>query len=476
MPFDTDQPLTLRAIPTTINLTNPYPVGGPSGGSREGPSGPFDETLCNCYGALRLALVRKHYGLLTVETGETKKDALGGLVALREKVMLGELSQADLEALTSLYVSWRDKREVLPMRKTYLKREVLNCNGLPIDADKLASFQYARPGTSYKGYLFRDVETSEWVFKETVKRGNRPYIELVKQKFGVFIGREPKVFFDESWGLKETSMLYITGTVDPSQKGRCDSWLHFGEMWNRFITNLRNQFGPIAYIRTWQSQANGYPHFHALLYFEQRSFTVVEWTHPNGKTSYRLPSRSGDRTKIKKTWKWGNLDIVCVQNTHDAFTDLLKYVTRDLEGGESDLTNAMVWFFGKQSFSFSGDFVKAVWGDGETLASLEPSDADLINDERGNSNSKLIRIEVFPIIPAEILPFRWEKGAGPPKLFVHWLENQADMDAFTARTTPEGVQTIVYKRREESRGGEFCNGGIYTGGKGFSQCLDGFDG
>lgn len=402
------------------------------------------EEFCNRHGSLRLAFVRKHYGLLTKDVG-SRIDVDGMLTALREKVMERELTNQDLESITALYVLWRDTREVMPMRKTYLEQEIIDCNELPVNPQALCDM--SKNGVLYNNTLFRDVERSEWVFHETIKRGNRPYVEMVRDKFKVFTERESLMFFDETWGVKKTPMLYISGTVNQDKISRCNAWLHFGEFWNSFNTNIRNQYGKIAFIRAWQSQKNGYPHFHALIYFRDHDFTVVEWTHPDGKTSWRLPSRSSDREKIKSAWKWGNLDIVCVQNTHDAFKDLLKYITRDLEGGESDLTNAMVWFFGKQSFSYSEDLVQSIWGKGETPASLEPSDADLINAESSYSNSRLIRIEVFPIIRADLLNFDWEKGTDPPNSIRHFIENMTDDGSILRRRTPEGVDIIVYQNR-----------------------------
>ncbi|GAI05236.1 unnamed protein product, partial [marine sediment metagenome] len=171
------------------------------------------------------------------------------------------------------------------------------------------------------------------------------------------------------------------------------------------------QFGSIVYIRTWQSQKNGYPHFHALLYFSDYEFTVVPWVHDNGKISYRLPSRLKCRSAIKKAWNWGHIDILCVGDTQDAFTDLLKYVTRDLEGGECDLTNCMIWYFERQSFGISKNFAKVVWGTNVGIGLAEPNDADLISDSMYNSNLELIRIEIYPTIRADLV------YSDPPKTY-----------------------------------------------------------
>lgn len=407
------------------------------------------DVFCNKYGSIRLVHVRKHFGLLSCEVGSSL-NSNGMVTYLREKMMVQELTNQDLIDITDLYVDWRDTREVMPMRITYLEREMVDCSSYPIDVHELCGL--SRNGFVYKDVLVRDVEKTRWSFRETIKRGNRPYVNQVKEKFKVFTEREPLMFFDESWGIKKTPMLYLTGGIDHDKLSRCEAWLHFGELWNSFITNLRNQYGRLVYIRAWQSQKNGYPHFHALIYFREHEFTVVEWVHPDGKQSWRLPSRGPDREKIKSAWKWGGLDIVCVQNTHDAFKDLLKYITRDLEGGESDLTNAMVWFFGKQSFSYSRDLIEAVWGKGDTPASLEPSDADLISAVSSNSNSQILKIEVFPIIRADLLDFDWENGADPPLKLVRELEDLADEHAsITVRTKGSSMVRCDYCHEERPR-------------------------
>ncbi|GAI45020.1 unnamed protein product, partial [marine sediment metagenome] len=174
----------------------------------------------------------------------------------------------------------------------------------------------------------------------------------------------------------------------------------------------------IVYIRTWQSHKNGYPHFHALIYFKNVEFTAVpNWdynkkTGKHDKLSWRIPSRAklhkGDdltiRQRFKSAWKYGTVDILCVSDTHKAFKDMLKYVTRDLEGGEADLTNSLIWFYGKQAFSFSRDFAKVVWSSSENIdLTVGQIDVDLIVPHSSNSNLELLRVEIFPIISDDLL-------------------------------------------------------------------------
>ncbi len=249
----------------------------------------------------------------------------------------------------------------------------------------------------HKGYVTVPRERYEWRFPVAVKRGNPQYIRLIEERLKPFLNNEPIIFFDDTWGEKKTNALYLTGTVDPAICGNDRGYLEFGSWWNSFITNIRSQLGDLVFIRAWQSQKNGYPHFHAVLYFKDRDFTAVRWKDEDGGISYRLWSRSKEREILKKAWKWGGLDIQCIQDMSQSFKDLLKYVTRDLEGGESDLTNTMLWYFQRQAFGISKDFVNVVWGK-ENVTLSEPDSVDLIDSNMSNSNSDLIRIEIYPMI------------------------------------------------------------------------------
>jgi hypothetical protein len=224
---------------------------------------------------------------------------------------------------------------------------------------------------------------------------------LIQERLKPFLNNKPIIFFEDDWGEKKTNALYLTGTVDPAICGDDRGYLEFGSWWNSFVTNIRAQIGDLVFIRSWQSQKNGYPHFHAILYFKEKEFNAVRWIDQDGGISYRLPSRSGDREILKRAWKWGNLDVQCIQDMNESFKDLLKYVTRCLEGGESDLTNALLWYFQRQAFGISDDFVKVVWGT-ENVALVEPTNADLINRYKSNSNSDLIRIEIYPTIRRDL--------------------------------------------------------------------------
>jgi len=399
-----------------------------------------DSVFYNRNGYLRLKLVNKHFGLVTKEIGSyLDKNGMSHIVTAR--VQTKPLTPSDLDILVNTYVDWRDFEEVVPAKWIYRDYRVLGLCTPGSQADTITFFKegkktsesisyrtidfYSRMFnvncTEHKGIICAPIEVADFNIYPCSKRGNVEYIRQVKVNFEPFTSRHPLTFFDTTLDRKrkrkrKTNMLYVTGTTDPSICGYDMGWLEFGSHWNSFVTNIKQQFGgKIVYVRTWQSHKNGYPHFHALIYFKDIEFTAVpnwdynEKTGKRDKLSWRIPTRSqlhnGDkitiRQRIKKAWKYGTVDIICVSDTQKAFKDMLKYVTRDLEGGESDLTNTMVWYFGKQAFSHSKDFAEVVWGKEVDIDLNKQIDVALINPNRCNSNLELIRVEIYPMVSAQ---------------------------------------------------------------------------
>ncbi|GAH99725.1 unnamed protein product [marine sediment metagenome] len=175
--------------------------------------------------------------------------------------------------------------------------------------------------------------------------------------------------------------------------------------------------------------------------------------HPKQKTKYH---GKYCRQAIKDAWSQGFVDIKCIDNMQDTFKDVLKYVTRCLDGGLYTLTNAMVWYFRRQSFGISKDFIKEVWGTGGSIDSAEPSNADENSQLRSNSNRKLIAIEIFPIFPRFYFGYRPQTTLDNYKHPPPWgpySENFIDNFAATkcdanVKIREDGVAVTTYKLRE----------------------------
>lgn len=416
----------------------------------------YEDPCRSRYGVLKLKLVRKYYG--------------------------ANIDEDTIPLIKSHFVEWRDTVELLPMRLTRKKAGFMDLSNTATSPEQwLRMREDIAPGLVSVPFndnpkcqlVSYEHLTTSWVNKKSVKRGNDVYIELLKDKFAPLLNSSNHIdFFSTALNehrnpVRRTRMLYLTGTCDQAKTGDIvASWVAFGAYWNHFITSVRDIFGKAAYIRTWQSQDNGYPHFHTLIYFKDFEFTATPWKEKDGSTSWRIHNRqkvtinrkTGEkdycRDVLKDLWKWGNLDVKCCDSSKQALTDLLKYVLRDLEGGASDLTNAMVWYFMKKSFALSRGFVE-LFG-----AFEEPENADLINAEgvtqEGTQEGELVAIDIFPTIPRDLMPFyqqltldRLVRPPDPPPEMVEFLENFALSCApATSRKRDDGVVVTVYKYRE----------------------------
>jgi len=381
-----------------------------------------DEDLQNDEGYYRLCYVHSAFGLLKSDVG-SYVDEKGFTRFVTVKVLDHRLSDAEWDRIDEVSLAWRDQREVLPVE-----------------------------------FVLRD-GSARHSFSVVPKRGNDVYVKNIKRQLDVFISGEPLVFFDPSWGKKSTPMLYITCTCDHAIVGEDPGvvWLRFGKMWNNFISKLRQRYGKTAYIRAWQSQNNRYPHVHCLVLFVDRikdPFNVVEWVNKDGSVSYRLPANSNDRKFIKNAWSFGFCDVKCIQDTSSSFKDLLKYVTRDLEGGESVKTNSAVWFFQKRSFAVSDEFEKFF-----KASVKEPEVPDLEHLCMDNSNMDIVRINVFPVMGVRFVPETWQKTLicedPPPDLAVFFDHLKFVCDETECKPSKElsdrGIRVFVWRKRKEGK-------------------------
>ena len=375
---------------------------------------PFRKSLDDgSEGSIRVALVRKHFGLHNIDDSAVK-------------AQFKPLTFDHLSLITDIYTTWRDEVEIMPIRKVYLENEIRYIPDLNANPEKYLAYldDHKIKYSYHANHVFLDVESYEWEYWKSCKRGNDVYIRLLREKFKPLVEASKNIdsFFSTKINsnrkrIRKTRLLYITGTCDHAVTGDiASSWLKFGEYWNTFVTNIRQQFEGAEYIRAWQSQENGYPHFHALIYFPNFEFTAMYWKKDKSWRVHNRQKLNGKyvRDRLKDAWGFGHLDIKCCDNTRKALIDLLKYITRDLEGGESNLTNAMVWYFGKQSYSISRNFVGCLLGENVSIGLAEPTNADLINAsgviQRSNSNKKLIRLEIFPLINIKNLDFSYTKS------------------------------------------------------------------
>lgn len=363
--------------------------------------------FCNSFGAIRLNFVRNHFGLLP--------------------------TSSDIPIIEDLFVKWYTFNEIMPIRCTY---------------------QIKDPET-------RSIKTiKDLTIHKSIKRCNPEYIKAIKNKLDPFLNQEPRVFFNSEWGIKKTNALSIVLEYDATKYDLGNAWFTVGIDFNRFLSCLKKHFGKFVHIRSWQSHDSGYPHIHVIIYFNNFEFSAIKWNdgsfriHSTQKTKHKGKTC---RSAIKDAWRHGYVDIKCIDSMDQSFKDLLKYVTRDLDGGAYTRTNSMVWYFRKQSFGISKDFRKIVWDLNDSIELAEPTDADAITQLRSNSNRELIAIEVFPIFPMYyftkpcVTLFNYDK---PPPFLSPNIENFLDnfvlnkCDA-NVNVRPDGVSVTTYKPRSE---------------------------
>ena len=436
-----------------------------------------DDVFSNSRGYLRVALVRKHFGLHYLDDSKVL-------------IQTQKLTKSKLEDITRLYVNWRDFCEYMPMRFKYKQPTFKDLGGSPVCPDKWIDRYMESSGlfavrfnefsdiVSYEHYVY------DWRCPQASKRGNSVYVDIVSSKLKPLLAStDHKKFFSTKLNkarkrVRRTKLLYLTGTCDPSTTGDLSkSWLSFGSYWNKFIANIRSQFGKAVYIRAWQSQENGYPHFHALIYFYGQEFTATKWKEKDGRISWRVHNRQkldkGDkitiRDRLKGAWKYGHLDVKCCDDSKKALRDVIKYITSDLKGGESDLTNAMVWYFGKQSYSISKGFCELF---GVDNVKAEPSVDDLINAsgviKSNNSNSSLVEIGIFPLSGSQVFSKNgrklvqnslfcdFEVKEDPPPgliLDIDYLDSMVDeCEEVSSRYRDDGVKVVVFDWKREYGG------------------------
>ena len=403
-----------------------------------------EDHLKNEFGCIRLKFVRNHYGL---DYSSIKKQWFQDQ----------EFSKQDLVDITNYYKTWRDKKEIMPIKMIFKGHKTIDFTGYPVSAKKWA--RKYEEDTYYhvheiKGNVVSfDGEIPQWYLVELAKRGNKKYIKQIKEKLDPLFLKPSIMFFDPLFERKVTPMLYSTLEWNSNEYSISEAYRNVGSEFNNYLSKVKQKYGKIEFLRVWQTHESGYPHIHILIYFKDKEFEVFEHDSKKGKRSFRLSNKGEDLKFLKNSWKCGFSDYIGVDDTKQGLKDLLKYITRDLKGGKSDLTNAMVWIYGKQAIGISKNFVSTIWGD-PNIDVKDPTIFDEINTLRCNSNMELIRIEVFPTIPHDLLDFSyqtsmkdWNDPPDPPPNVLNFLENFAvSCSCVTSeKVNNEGVKILVYK-------------------------------
>jgi DNA-directed RNA polymerase subunit RPC12/RpoP len=226
------------------------------------------------------------------------------------------------------------------------------------------------------------------VFMKAAKRGNDVFKDRVSDKFSFLDGLQPKEFFNPgSFERKKSPMLFVTLTVDTKWHSLKEAWNVISHELHVFETKLRQKYGKFVKLAVKESHKSGYPHMHVVYYFPHRTFEVFEhyslkyrcnscgkrfkfsgsWDKAKhvkckhcgskdvvlkqSKRTWRIPKKDNDT--IGHMWNMGYVDVQAVQDTLGAFSEVVKYVTKEIWTDKGTLTNAMLCLFNKKAYYIS---------------------------------------------------------------------------------------------------------------------------
>lgn len=183
-------------------------------------------------------------------------------------------------------------------------------------------------------------------FVKAAKRGNDVYKHRLNKKFSFLDKLDPIYFFGDWDSKKYTPMLFITLTIDPKRFPIDIAWKSISKHLHCFETKLRQKYGKNVKFRVFESHKSGFPHCHVVYYFSDAWFSVFKY-----KDKYRIINKH--KKAITKMWDMGNVDIQAVQDTHGAFNEVKKYITKTIFSDKGNLTNAMMCLHQKQMYCLS---------------------------------------------------------------------------------------------------------------------------
>lgn len=227
------------------------------------------------------------------------------------------------------------------------------------------------------------------------KRGNDVFASRMEKKIGFLRSLDGISFFSPQDFDKNPTMpsnlLWFTHTFDPKICSIKDAWLgrvvpkihksgkneglpypaHANGCpcimcsWNSFITNLRNKYGRISYLRFIEAFPNpkgsafGYPHLHTIVMFHDVSFNAFPNIEKLRDGSMGVAYRIVERNQVRSQGKWHSfVDIKAISSSR-SLGDYLRKHTKNTHYGDTPgalTTQALLWLFRKQTFSMSSDF------------------------------------------------------------------------------------------------------------------------
>ena len=202
------------------------------------------------------------------------------------------------------------------------------------------------------------------------KRGNDVFSDRLDRKLGCLQELEGIDLFKledfEEKGTMSANLLWVTLTFNSGLCSLNEAWNKIGEMWNLWITNMRNEYGQIFVLKFLEAfpdpegKAYGYPHIHAILLFKDHKFKAFPNWEKNKRTQeFGWVYRVQERDEIKAQGKWhSNSDIKAI-NSGRALGGYLRKHCKNTHGGDAPaalVTQSLLWLKKKKTFSMSSGF------------------------------------------------------------------------------------------------------------------------
>jgi hypothetical protein len=207
------------------------------------------------------------------------------------------------------------------------------------------------------------IHTGEKEFKavKAAKRGNEIYAWKLRKRFEPLMELPSVWYFNprDRSSRHACGALFITLTL--ARGIRLDqAWEGIGSAYNKWISKLRRRYGRIEALRVFEAHKDGWPHIHAILLFESKTFDAFFY---NG--SWRV------QEKHDLEWDEGFTDVEALGSLRGGVRYVTKYLAKlhgvHLAGGigtpegnmgglvasANPLTLAMMWAFKRRAFGIS---------------------------------------------------------------------------------------------------------------------------
>ena len=195
-----------------------------------------------------------------------------------------------------------------------------------------------RQWSSYDEYLVlrkdSDLDNGlEFKAVKMAKRGNDVYAHRVEKRLRGLEDLPNINWFNpqDRSSKHETGGLFVTLTYSRHCLRLDEAWERVGEDYNRWISAMRARYGKIHHFRTWEAQQDGWPHVHAILFFEDQLFEAF---------FYHGEWRVEDKREMEDLWPHGFVDVSALASLRGGIRYVSKYLMKinsALSGGEEEV-------------------------------------------------------------------------------------------------------------------------------------------